>query len=160
MNKNNPAKTQSDSQTEWQTCAQGELGQFVSVMKKRKQISHVITGAEILTVCLAVGLVGFFGMNQISGSATPPADQQVAGKSKKMPGGINCKQALDYASDFIAHHLDADMEHRMEVHLAHCPGCQEKVDELRANMQNNPAQIKAAEQRQADWEAYVMALND
>src|SRR5690606_19278545 len=129
------------------------LCQFVSVMKKRKQISHLITGAEILTVCLVVGLIGFVGMNQISGSS----GDQIAGK--KMPGGINCQQALDYAGDYVAHRLDQNTEQQMQVHLAHCPKCQKKVDEIEANMHNNPAQLKAARQNQADWEAYVLALN-
>lgn len=154
MNKNNPTST--ETEPEWQACAPGDLCQFVSVMKKRKKISHLITGAEILTVCLVVGLIGFVGMNQMSGSAGSSSDQMAG---KKMPGGINCKQALDYASDYIAHRLDQHTEHQMQVHLAHCPKCQKKVDEIEANRHNDPAQLKAARQKQADWETYVLALN-
>ncbi|QDT94523.1 anti-sigma factor family protein [Gimesia algae] len=156
MNKNNPTQSSAHTDTEWRDCAPGDLCQFVSVMKKRKQISHLITGAEILTVCLVVGLIGFVGMNQMSGSAGTSGDQ-IAGK--KMPGGINCQQALDYANDFIAHRLDTHTQQQMQVHLAHCPKCQKKVDEIEANMHNKPAQLKAARQKQADWEAYVLALN-
>lgn len=159
MNKNNAIEHQPDSKGEWNACPAGNLCQFVSVMKKRKQISHLITGAEILTVCLAVGLIGFLGMNQLSSSsrlANSPV-QRVA--EKPCPGGLYCKDVLAHAKAYVAHTLDQKLTQKIDVHLADCPHCQKKIDQLKANAHNNAADQKAVFQKQAAWEAYVLALN-
>ncbi|MCA9014076.1 MAG: zf-HC2 domain-containing protein [Planctomycetaceae bacterium] len=159
MNKNNLTEHQSEPETEWSACAPGDLGQFVSVMKKRKQISHLITGAEILTACVAVGLIGFLGLNQITGSsgAANQTQQQVA--EKPCPGGLYCKEVLEHAKAYVAHTLDQKLTEKVDVHLANCPHCQKKIDQLKANAHNNAAVQKAALQKQAAWEAYLLALN-
>ncbi|MFH1299814.1 MAG: zf-HC2 domain-containing protein [Planctomycetota bacterium] len=156
MNKNNPTEHQQASETEWHACAPGDLGHFVSVMKKRKQIGHLITGAEIVTVCMAVGLVGFLGLDQLSSSPTPPAERVA---NKACPGGLYCKEVLEHAKDFVAHKLNQETTQKVEAHLANCPHCQKKVDQLKANMHNNATARKAALQKQADWETYLLALN-
>tara|TARA_R110002111_G_scaffold255157_1_gene321241 strand:+ start:28064 stop:28537 length:474 start_codon:yes stop_codon:yes gene_type:complete len=156
MNKNNTTDYQQASETEWHACAPGDLGHFVSVMKKRKQIGHLITGAEIVTVCLAVGLVGFLGMNQLSSSPTSPVERIA---NKACPGGLYCAEVLEHAQDYVAHKLNQETSLKVEAHLADCPHCQKKVDQLKANMHNNAAVQKAALQKQADWESYLLALN-
>ncbi|WP_339730342.1 zf-HC2 domain-containing protein [uncultured Gimesia sp.] len=156
MNKNNSVKHQPDSEGEWSACPAGNLCKFVSVMKKRKQISHFITGAEILTVCLAIGLIGFLGMNQFSSEANQPG-QRIA--EKPCPGGLYCKEVLAHAKGYVAHTLDQELTQKVDAHLADCPHCQKKVDQLKANAHNNAANQKAALQKQAAWETYLLALN-
>lgn len=158
MNTHNTPETQADSQAEWRSCAPGDLGQFVTVMKKRKKIGHLITGAEILTACLAIGLVGFFGMQQLPGSPEEPGQSLVA-KGKKCPGGLYCDEVLEQAQAFVAHKLDQETSDKMKEHLAACPHCQKKVDQLRANMHNNAAAHKALPQKEAEWEAFLLTLN-
>ncbi len=154
MNENNSTKHQSD--TEWNACPQGDLEHFVSVMKKRKQISHWITGAEIVTACLAVGLIGFFGMNQLS-TPSNPSPAEIA--ENYCPGGLYCSEVLSHAKDFVAHQLDQELSQKIERHLVDCPHCQKKVDQLKANRHNGAADQKAALQKQAKWEAFLLALN-
>ena len=151
--------TEADSESEWQACAPGDLDQFVCVMKKRRKISHLITGAEILTACLAVGLVGFLGLNSISGSGHQPAEHVVRKQGQKHPGGLYCDQALDYAKAFVNQQLDEETMHKMHEHLAHCPGCQKKVDQLRENMHNNAAAHRVPPQDEAGWMAAQLTLN-
>lgn len=155
MNENNLAQQPSDS--EWNACPHGDLGRFVSVMKKRKKISHLITAAEIVTVCLVVGMIGFFGFNQFSNSSTPPSNE--IAEQYYCPGGIYCSDVIAHAQDFISHQLDQEMSHKIEQHLANCPHCQKKVDQLKANRHNDAADQKAAALKQAKWEAYLLALN-
>lgn len=159
MNKNNPTELKQDSETEWQPCTSGDLGQFVSVMKKRKQISRFITGAEIVTACLVLGMVGFFSMNQVS----EPSSQinQAATETLKnfCPGGIYCPEVINHAKDYVSNQLDQELTQKIENHLANCPHCQKKVDQLKANRHNNAADQKAALLKQANWEAYLLALN-
>ena len=152
MNKNNPTGLQDES--EWQACAPGDLGRFVSVMKKRKQISYLITAAEVATVCLVVGAVGFFGMNQFSNSSTSPSVAE-----KHPPGGLYCSEVLVLAKDYVANVLDQKTTQKVAAHLADCPRCQKKLDQLQANRHNNAAIQKAAFQKQANWESYLLALN-
>jgi|GEM_PF-2352187 len=159
MNKNNPTETQLDSEAEWRACAPGDLGNFVSVMKKRKQISHLITAAEVVTVCLSVGLIGFFGMNQLSSSSRESTQPVARVADKACPGGLYCPEVLARAKDYVAHTLNQEMTQKVEAHLADCPHCQKKVDQLKANMHNNAAIQKAAMQKQANWESYLLALN-
>lgn len=156
MNKNNPIEHQTDSEADWSACAPGDLGQFVSVMKKRKQISHLITGAEILTACLAVGLIGFLGINQLSSSANQQTQQA---QTKPCPGGLYCKDVLAHAKAYVAHTLDQKLTQKVDAHLADCPHCQKKIDQLKANAHNNAADQKAALQKQTAWEVYLLALN-
>ena len=159
MNKNNSIEHQQDSEAEWSDCAPGDLGQFVSVMKKRKQISHLITGAEILTVCLAVGLIGFLGLNQLS-SSPGEANQPGPDIAKKpCPGGLYCEDVRSHAEAYVAHTLNQELTQKVDAHLAACPHCQKKIDQLKANAHNNAADQKAALQKQAAWEAYLLALN-
>lgn len=155
MKTHQTSETESDSESEWQACAPGDLEQFVTVMKKRRQISHLITGAEILTACLAIGLVGFFGMNMLSGST----DQVASKAGKKHPGGLYCDEVLNQAQAFVNHQLDPEAMHNMEEHLAHCPGCQKKVDQLRANMHNNAAAHRVPARDEAEWDAFLLTLN-
>lgn len=152
MNKNNPTEHQNDS--EWKACEPGDLGRFVSVMKKRKQISYLITAAEVATVCLVVGTVGFFGMNQFSSSSTTP---ELAKKHR--PGGLDCSEVIKLADDYLANALDQKTTQKVEAHLADCPGCQKKLDQLHANRHNNAAIQNAALQKQVQWESYLLALN-
>ena len=156
MNKNNPTEYQDDAETEWQSCAPGDLGRFVSVMKKRKQISHLITTAEIATVCLVVGVVGFFGMNQLANSSNPPSENIA---EKHRPGGLDCTEVLALAKDYVSKALDQKTTQKVKAHLADCPRCQKKVDQLQANRHNNADVQKIALQKQADWESYLLALN-
>ncbi|MFK7776518.1 MAG: zf-HC2 domain-containing protein [Gimesia sp.] len=154
MNKNNPNEVQNNSDPEWQACAPGDLSRFVSVMKKRKQISHLITAAEIATVCLVVGAVGFFGMNQFSNSSTQP---NIAEQHR--PGGLYCSEVLVLAKDYVADALDQKTTQKVDTHLANCPSCQKKLDQLQANRHNNAVSQKATLQKQAEWESYLLALN-
>lgn len=157
MNKNTPS--QSDSETEWTPCTPGDLGEFVTVMKKRKQISHLITGAEILTGCLVVGLIGFLAVSQF-GSAADGKNLQAQEASKKhYAGGLYCKEVLAHANDYISSTLSAELSHKMDLHLANCPRCQKKIDQLKANAHNVEVDQKAALRKQAAWEAYLLALN-
>jgi hypothetical protein len=156
MNKNNPTKHQGTSETEWQACEPSDLGRFVSVMKKRRQISHLITAAEIATVCLVVGVIGFFGMNQLSKSPSPPSGNIA---EKHRPGGLYCSEVLALAKDYVSNVLDQKTTQKVEAHLADCPGCQKKLDQLQVNRHNNAAVQKIALHKQADWESYVLALN-
>jgi len=156
MNKNNPIEHQDDTETEWQACAPGDLGRFVSVMKKRKQISYLITATEIATVCLVVGVIGFFGMNQLSNSSNPPSENIA---EKHRPGGLYCSEVLALAKDYVAKVLDQKTTQKIEAHLADCPYCQKKVDQLQTNRHNNADVQKIALQKQADWESYLLALN-
>ncbi|QDV54010.1 zf-HC2 domain-containing protein [Gimesia fumaroli] len=159
MNKNNPIEHQPESEAEWSTCPAGSLCRFVSVMKKRKQISHLITGAEILTACLAVGFIGFLGINQLSGSANLSNQQAEHAPKKPCPGGLYCKDVLAHAKEYVAHTLDQNLTQKVDAHLADCPHCQKKIDQLKANAHNNAGDQKAALQKQAAWEAYLLALN-
>lgn len=159
MNKNNSVEHQPESEGEWSSCPAGSLCQFVSVMKKRKQISHLITGAEILTVCLAVGLLGFLGVNQLSSSGGVANLQEPQAPNKPCPGGLYCKEVLAHANAYVAHTLDQKLTQKVDAHLADCPHCQKKIDQLKANAHNNGVDQKAALQKQAAWEAYLLALN-
>ncbi|MCH9656104.1 MAG: zf-HC2 domain-containing protein [Planctomycetes bacterium] len=158
MNKNNPSEHQDPSEAEWQACTPGDLGRFVSVMKKRKQISYLISAAEIATVCLVVGGIGFFGLNQLSNSSTTP-QENITEQHQHRPGGLYCSEVLALAKDYVANLLDQKTTQKVEAHLADCPSCQKKVDQLQANRHNNAAELKTALQKQADWESYVLALN-
>lgn len=152
MNKNNPTEHQDDS--EWQACEPGDLGHFVSVMKKRKQISYLITAAEVATVCLVVGAFGFFGMNQFSNSSTTP---ELAKKHR--PGGLDCSEVIKLADEYLAHALDQKTTQKVEAHLADCPRCQKKLDQLHTNRHNNATSQKADLQKQAQWESFLLTLN-
>lgn len=156
---NTQITSETESESEWQACAPGDLEQFVTVMKKRRKVSHMITGAEILTACLAVGLVGFFGLNSFSGSAEPPTEQVAKKVGKKCPGGLYCDEALNHAEAFVTHKLDAETTSKMKEHLAHCPGCQKKVDQLRINMHNNATAHIGPLQEESEWDAFVLTLN-
>ena len=156
MNKNNPTENQSETDTEWQSCTPGELCRFVSVMKKRKQISHLITAAEVATICLVVGVIGFFGMNQLSQSSQSPTENIT---EKHRHGSLYCKEVLALAKDYVAKALDQETTRKVEAHLAHCPRCQKKVDQLQANRHNTATSRNIALQKQAAWESYVLALN-
>ena len=159
MNKNDPTEQHQDSETKWQPCASGDLSQFVSVMKKRKQVSRFITGAEIVTACLIIGMVGFFGMNQLSGPSSQTIQVSTEDSENFCPGGIYCPEVIDHAKDYVSNLLDQELTQKIEAHLVNCPHCQKKVDQLRANMDNNAADQKAALLKQAKWEAYLLALN-
>lgn len=159
MNTQQTTETEADSHSEWQACAPGDLGQFVSIMKKRRKISHLITGAEILTACLAVGLLGFFGMNGLPGSTDQPTKQVVERAGQKHPGGLYCDEVKEYAKAFVNHQLDQETTDKVKEHLAHCPRCKEKLDQLRANMHNNAAAHHVPPQEEAEWEAFLLTLN-
>jgi len=113
----NPKKN--GQRDEWAACQQGEIGQLAQQLKARRRFQSVQRGAGLVVVFLIVSAAGYFVV----------VDNPSNGDLEF--GGMTCSEVGRHVSEFIADTLHPELKSKIQQHLAHCPGCRERVEQLR-----------------------------
>ena len=107
-----------NDQDKWTACPQGEIGQLAKQLKSRRHTQIVQRNAALLVLLIMVVSAGYFFVDNRS-----PSDPNF--------GGIACSEVQQHASEFVDKKLDPKMESKIQQHLAHCPACRERLEQLR-----------------------------
>ena len=86
---------------------------------------------------IAVGVTLFLAARNVGG----PGDGQSI-------GGVWCSDVMELAEDYVAGRLDAAVMEQVTAHIAGCPNCREKIDELRASSMP-PAAVETGDARES-----------
>ncbi len=101
----------------WDACPQGEIQGMVKsleLQRKNRRLQNAAFIGGAMMVLLAVGMW---------------LEPQFAGEPKEPNfGGIVCSKVQENLQAYLAKTIDPSLAEKIQLHLAECPHCQEKLE--------------------------------
>ena len=112
----------------WRDCPAGEVDALARRLRSRTRMQAARRFTTGVVAMIAVGVTLFLAARDVG--------EPGYGKSI---GGVWCSDVMELAEDYVAGRLDAAIMEQVTAHIAGCPSCREKIDELRAGSMPPPA---------------------
>ena len=105
---------------EWQACPPGEVGRLVHRLQDRHRALATQRRMVAAVLLLMTACTGYYFVGVL-----PNAEPNY--------GGIVCSRLHELAPQYMAKTLNADTSGRIQLHLAHCKSCRDKLNEMSMN---------------------------
>ncbi len=123
----------------WDECNPGEIQGMVKSLKRsrrNRELTQVASVGATFVLLFAITIWAF------------PRQQGANGIGD---AGFMCADVINRAEDYVAGHLEAAINGRIEEHLAHCESCTQHVGHLRAQVESEiviPPVLQSTESNQ------------
>lgn len=108
----------------WDDCSPGEIQGIVKLLKRSRRNRELTQVASVGVAFVLLFAITIWSLPNQSGADGTHS------------GSFVCSDVIERAEDFVAGHLDALVNGRIEEHLAHCASCRQHIDRLRAQVES------------------------
>lgn len=108
----------------WDDCNPGEIQGLVKSLKRSRRNRELTQVASVGVTFVLLFAITIWTFPQ----------QQDANEIQS--ASFSCTDVIDRAQDYVAGHLDAVANGRVEEHLAHCASCTQQIEHLRAQAES------------------------